>query len=103
MGNAIGTVLSISRDAKVRHGLVADEREPMPDERLRMPIHPDYITAVGLAAYCLAGLEWQAVWCCEGTEPGIIERLEDRTAGRVADTFVALVGKLEPSDAQAEL
>ena len=63
----------------------------------------EYISAVGLAVYCFARLEWHAAWCCERIEPGIIEGPEDRTAGRVADTFVALVDKLERLDGRAEL
>ena len=42
----------------------------MPDERLGMPIHPDYTSAIGLAVYCFASLEWNAVWYCEQIEPG---------------------------------
>ena len=75
----------------------------MPDERLRVPVHPDYTSAIGLAVYCFASLEWNAVWCCERIEPGSIDGLEDRTAGRVADTLVHLVKRLGASDDQLEL
>jgi len=75
----------------------------MPDERLRVSIQRDYIAAVGLAVYCFASLEWNAVWCCERIKPGSIEGLEDRTAGRVADTLVSLVKQLDTTDDQTEL
>lgn len=75
----------------------------MPDERLRVSIHPDYASAIGLAVYCFASLEWNAVWCCEQIEPGSIDRLEDRTAGRVADTLAHLVGRLPASEDKLEL
>lgn len=75
----------------------------MPDERLRVPIHPDYASAIGLAVYCFASLEWNAVWCCEAIEPGSVDGLEDRTAGRVADTLIHLVKRLNGSAEQCEL
>lgn len=73
------------------------------DERLRISVHPEYTAALGLAVYCFASLEWNAVWCCERIERGSIDSLEDRTAGRVADTLVHLVKRLEPSEEQLEL
>jgi hypothetical protein len=72
-------------------------------ERLRIQVDPAYASALGLAVYCFAILEWNAVWCCERMEPGSIENLEDRTAGRVADTLLHLVQRLNPSKEQAEL
>lgn len=75
----------------------------MPDERLRVPIETEYALAIGVAVYCFATLEWNAVWCCERIEPGSIEGLEDRTAGRVADTIVKLVKGINASDEQIEL
>jgi len=75
----------------------------MKDERLRMPVNPDYASALGLAVYCFASLEWNAVWCCERIEPGSIESLEDRTAGRVADTLLHLLKGLGSFGEQLEL
>ncbi|HEY0028533.1 MAG TPA: hypothetical protein VGC35_11740 [Allosphingosinicella sp.] len=62
----------------------------MKDERLRITVHVDYASALGLAVYCFASLEWNAVQCCEAMEPGSVEDLEERTAGRVADTLAHL-------------
>ena len=70
----------------------------MNDARLRIPVHPDYASALGLAIYCFASLEWNAIWCCERLEPGSIENLEERTAGRVADTLLHLVKRIADSD-----
>jgi hypothetical protein len=60
------------------------------DERLRIKVQADYASALGLAVYCFASLEWNAVRCCEAMEPGSVESLEERTAGRVADTLAHL-------------
>lgn len=75
----------------------------MPAERLLVPIDADYTSALGLAVYCFASLEWNAVWCCERIDPGSINGLEDRTAGRVADTLVHLVARLDDSDDRTKL
>jgi hypothetical protein len=73
------------------------------DERLNDSIQPDYTSALGLAVYRFASLEWNAVCCCERIQPGSVDSLEDRTAGRVADTLVHLVKRLESSAEQFEL
>jgi len=75
----------------------------MTNERLGFSVRPDYTSALGLAVYCFARLEWNAVCCCERIEPGSIESLEERTAGRVADTLMHLVKSLEKSDEQMAL
>ena len=75
----------------------------MEDERLTIAVRPDYTAALGLAVYCFASLEWNAVWCCERIEPGSIEALEERTGGRVADTLLSLVKRLPSSEEQQEL
>ena len=75
----------------------------MKDERLGILVHPDYTSALGLAVYCFASLEWNAVQCCERIEPGSIDSLEERTAGRVADTLLSLVKRTEISEEQTKL
>jgi hypothetical protein len=75
----------------------------MNDARRRIPVHPDYASALGLAIYCFASLEWNAVWCCERIEPGSIENLEERTAGRVADTLLHLVKRVADLDEKPAL
>lgn len=66
-------------------------------------VDANYTSALGLAIYCFASLEWNAVWCCERIEPGSIETLQDRTAGRVADTLLHLVKRIGGSEEQLEL
>jgi hypothetical protein len=75
----------------------------MSKERLKVSVSPEYAAAIGLAIYCFASLEWHAVWCCERIEPGSLDALEDRTAGRVGDTLLHLVDKLEVSEGQRVL
>jgi hypothetical protein len=75
----------------------------MHDERLKIAVDPEYMSALGLAVYCFARLEWNAVRCCERIEPGSIATLEDRTAGRVADTLLHLVKRLGGSEEQIGL
>ncbi|WP_201701088.1 hypothetical protein [Paraburkholderia hiiakae] len=62
----------------------------MKDDRLRVPVDPTYVAALGLAAYAFAILEWNAVWCCERLEPGCIDRIAERTAGNIAKYFIRL-------------
>jgi hypothetical protein len=75
----------------------------MKNDRLRVPLRTEYASALGLAVYCFASLEWNAVWCCERIQAGGVEDLSDRTAGRVADTLVHLFGTLDQSEEQVEL
>lgn len=75
----------------------------MKNDRLRVPVRSEYASALGLAVYCFASLEWNAVWCCERIRAGSIENLSDRTAGRVADTLVHLVETLDLSAEQVAL
>lgn len=54
-----------------------------------------YAAAVGRAIYGFACLEWTAVQCCERLRPGALDELSDRTAGRIADTLIHLLGRPE--------
>lgn len=60
-------------------------------------LEPDYASALGAAVYAFASLEWNAVICCERLEPGSMDDLSERTAGRVADTLLSLARKHEPA------
>ena len=75
----------------------------MKDDRFRIDVDRDYTAALGLAVYAFATLEWRAILCCERIEPGSIETLHERTAGRVADTLRHLAGTLAESGARDEL
>jgi len=74
--------------------------EAVKDDRLKIPVDPDYTSALGLAVYVFAGLEWNAIRCCERLEAGSIDALMDRTAGRVADTFLRLTRSFPASETQ---
>lgn len=69
--------------------------------RYRIPVAPEYISALGLATYAFARLEWNVVWCCERLSEGIIHEFPDKTAGHIAQRFVDLVEKM-PSGALAQ-
>lgn len=75
----------------------------MKDDRLKIPVDPDYTSALGLAVYAFAGLEWNAIRCCERLEAGSIDALMDRTAGRVADTFLRLTRSIPASETQRDI
>jgi hypothetical protein len=69
----------------------------MADDRKRLVVEPAYAASLGIALFAFAMLEFEATWCCEQMHPGSLEELEERTAGRVADTLVRLVKTLPPS------
>jgi len=75
----------------------------MKDDRLKIPVEPEYISALGLAVFAFARLEWNAIICCERIQAGSIEELMDRTAGRVADTLASLVRTLPKSPGREKL
>ena len=75
----------------------------MKGDRFRLAAASEYTSALGLAVYAFASLEWNAVWCCERIAPGSINELSDRTAGRVADTLRHLVKSLPSSEGRGEL
>lgn len=56
----------------------------------RQAVKPDYIEALGMAAWSFASLEWQVVWCCEKIRPGSLHQIVDDelTAGRIAKRFI---------------
>jgi len=66
-------------------------------------LEPRYAAALGAAVFSFASLEWDAVQCCERLELGSIAGLEDRTAGRVADTLLHLIKRIDSSPKQREL
>jgi hypothetical protein len=68
-----------------------------------LPVDAEYTSALGVAVYAFATLEWDAIRCCERIRPGSIEELEDRTAGRVADTLIHLARGLAEPERQLRL
>jgi hypothetical protein len=77
----------------------------MKDDRLRVPVEPDYVSALGLAVFVFAKLEWAAICCCERIKPGSINDLPKmkKTAGGVARKLKLLARKLPASSEQSEL
>lgn len=77
----------------------------MKNDRLRSPARPDYINALGLAAYTFATCEWQVVWCSEKLRPGSLATLigDERTAGKIAKCFVDLTRNMPKSKEREEL
>jgi hypothetical protein len=67
------------------------------------PLDREYTSALGIAVFEFARLEWLAVQCCDRIRDGSIEELSERTAGRVADTLLHLARELPPSPAAGEL
>jgi hypothetical protein len=60
------------------------------DDRLRSPVKPDYVEALGRAAFTFATCEWQVVWCAEKISPGSLQKIvgEELTAGKIAKRFI---------------
>lgn len=77
----------------------------MKNDRLRSPVKPDYVSALGLAAYTFAICEWQVVWCSEKIRPGSLDKLvgDERTAGKIAKFFLDLTRNLPKSKEREEL
>lgn len=65
----------------------------------------DYISALGMAAWSFASLEWQVVWCCEKIKPGSLRRIvdEEMTAGTIAKRFMDLTRNMQRSPEREEL
>jgi len=49
----------------------------------RIPLTPEYASALGVATYCFAVCEWNVVWCCERIGAGSVDKFarEEKTAG----------------------
>lgn len=66
----------------------------MKDDRERVPVDDHYVEALGRATYVFATLEWNAVWCCERLDRGYINKLERKTAGRIATDLLSRVSRI---------
>ncbi len=60
----------------------------MKDDRLRVPVDTAYLTTLGMATYCFASMEWNAVYCGERLSPGYVNTVATKTAGRIAKDIV---------------
>jgi hypothetical protein len=72
----------------------------MSDDRLRVTLDAPYASALGLAMFCFARCEWDAVWCCERLQPGFIATIEPKrkTAGIIAKDLLRLVTSIADND-----
>ena len=75
------------------------------DDRKRQPVKSDYVEALGLATYCFATCEWNAVWCCEKIRSGSLSKIlcNKMTAGAIAKTFIDLSRNMPRSKERNEL
>lgn len=78
---------------------------PAKDQRLRQAVKPDYISALGMAAWSFASLEWNVAWCCEKIKPGSLRRIvdEEMAAGIIAKRFIDLARNAQRSPEREEL
>jgi hypothetical protein len=60
----------------------------MKDDRLRVPVDVVYLKAIGMATYCFATMEWNAVYCGEKLNPGYVNTVATKTAGVIANDIV---------------
>ncbi len=79
------------------------ERRKRLGDRLRVPVERDYISALGMAVFAFARLEWAAVWCCERIAPNSINNTLPRMAGDLAHKLTELAATLPPSSEQIDL
>ncbi|MDF1815268.1 MAG: hypothetical protein P1V20_23915 [Verrucomicrobiales bacterium] len=77
----------------------------MKDARLRQPIEDDYAHALGVATFCFAICEWNAVYCAQLIKPGSLQRFvkDELTAGRIAKKLSDLVRNMPKSKDRDEL
>jgi hypothetical protein len=75
----------------------------MKGDRERVPVEPAYLSALGMAVFAFARLEWAAVWCCERIAPGSINTTLPRMAGDLANRLIDLADTLPPSSEQIDL
>jgi hypothetical protein len=75
----------------------------MQNDRERIQIEDEYAHALGLATYCFAICEWNAVWSAERLQPGYIATIEPmrKTAGIIARELVDLVSVIGDSNLRA--
>lgn len=69
----------------------------MQDDRKRIVIDDPYISALGLATYCFAICEWNAVWSAEKLKPGYVSTIETKrkTAGTIAQDLLDLIESIQ--------
>lgn len=63
----------------------------------RVPSHPEYLLALGQAAYSYCYLEWQVIWLAKKLDPVFeIHSTHELTGGKIAGLFKAAVRTAKP-------
>lgn len=77
----------------------------MTNSRLRQPIEDPFAHALGVATFCFAICEWNAVYCAQRIKPGSLQRFlkEELTAGTIAKKLCDLVRNMPKSKERDEL
>jgi hypothetical protein len=77
----------------------------MNGSRLRQPLEDEYSHALGVATFCFAICEWNAVYCAQRINPGSLQRFvkDELTAGRIAKKLCDLVRSMPKSRHRGEL
>ena len=73
----------------------------MKDDRLRVSVDSTYLAAIGMAAYCFATMEWNAVYCGEKLSPGYVNTVAEKTAGVIARDIVGFTQLVTEQNKQA--
>ncbi len=66
----------------------------MSNERLRVVLDPAYANALGVALYCFALCEWNAIYCIQKHQPGYVAKNQSTMAGTVAQKLCSITSKL---------
>lgn len=77
----------------------------MKNDRLRCPVKPDYVEALGCFTYTFASLEWQVVSCVRKIHPNSSRKIIDEkmTAGQIAKKFIDVARNMPRSPEREKL
>lgn len=73
----------------------------MKGDRLRVPVDAAYLAAIGMATYCFASMEWNAVYCGEKLNPGYVNTVARKTAGEIAGDVLGFAELITDQDKRA--
>jgi hypothetical protein len=75
------------------------------NSRLQQPIEDTYAQALGVATFCFAICEWNAVYCAQRIKPGSLQQFlkDELTAGKIAKKLSDLVRNMPKSKERDEL
>jgi hypothetical protein len=73
----------------------------MKNDRLRVPVDEAYLAAIGMATYCFARMEWDAVYCGERLKPGFVYTVATKTADMIAKDIIGFAHLITDQAKQA--